>query len=296
MTKRRAREASSAQEARTRTRHGRVQLDTSAAKVSWPRRRSVFTIVIKDAILDSTPTWARFGVLGEARALAYRGDRVTCPCCDGSFRGLRAHRARADVKCPRCGSLERHRLLWLYFERRTNLLVDDLEVLHVAPEYSFEKRLAARGNLRYVTADLDSPLASVQLDVMDMPFDDASFDVVLCNHVLEHVADDRIAMREIRRILRPGGWAILLVPVDLTRDSTFEDASISSRADRLRHYGQEDHARLYGRDYVDRLRDAGFDVTVDCFGSTLPTGLVERHRLLRDGVFEPIYRCDRPQL
>lgn len=251
------------------------------------------TMPTKEVIRERTPTWARFGFLGEARAFAYHGDRVTCPCCDSSFRGLRSHRARTDVKCPRCGSLERHRLLWLYFTRRTNLLVDDLDVLHVAPEYSFEKRLARRHGPRYVTADLDSPLASVRMDVMGMPFDDASFDVVLCNHVLEHVADDRIAMGEIRRILRPGGWAVLLVPIDPTRESTFEDPAIISPQDRLRHYGQEDHARLYGRDYPDRLRQAGFEVTVESFGASLSSALIQRHRLLRDGVLEPIYRCER---
>lgn len=248
-------------------------------------------MLTREAIRDRAPTWARFGVLGGARAMAYRGDRVECPCCSGSFREFRPHRGRAGAKCPRCGSLERHRLLWSYFETRTDLLDRHLDVLHVAPEYSLEKRLAALPQLRYTTADLDSPLADMTLDVMSMPFADATFDVVLCNHVLEHVDDDRVAMAEIRRILRPGGWAILLVPIDHSRASTFEDPAIVAPEERFARYGQEDHARLYGRDYADRLRETGFDVTVEDYGATLPDDVVERCRLRRNGRFEEIYLC-----
>lgn len=249
---------------------------------------------MRDAVRNRIPTRVRFDLLGEARALAYRGDRATCPCCGGRFRDFRAHRQRAGVKCPRCGSLERHRLLWLYFEQRTNLLTDSLDVLHIAPEYSFEKRFGTLPSLRYVTADLNSPLASVHVDVMDMQFANETFDVVLCNHVLEHVDDDLVAIREIHRVLRPGGWAILLVPVDESLESTFEDRSIVSPEERLRHYGQEDHARLYGRDYGDRLRAPGFELTVESFGATLPSEVVERHRLRRGGTFEKIYHCHKP--
>lgn len=252
-------------------------------------------MLTKEVIRDRVPTWARFGALGVARALAFRGDGVACPCCDGSFRDLRPHRGRLGAKCPRCGSLERHRLLWLYFARRTNLLRDALDVLHIAPEYSFEKRLASLPTLRYTTADLDSPLADMHVDVMAMPFPDEAFDIVLCNHVLEHVADDRVAMREVHRVLRPGGWAILLVPIDPSRAATFEDPAVTSAPDRLRRYGQEDHARLYGRDYAERLQAAGFTVTADAFGSTLPDEVVARYRLRRDGNVETIYRCDRPR-
>ena len=139
---------------------------------------------MRDALRNRIPTRVRFDLLGKARALAFRGDRVSCPCCGGCFRDFRAHRQRAGVKCPRCGSLERHRLLWLYFEQRTNLLTDSLDILHIAPEYSFSKHLATLHSLRYVAADLDSPLASVRVDVMNMQFADATFDVVLCSHVL----------------------------------------------------------------------------------------------------------------
>lgn len=253
-------------------------------------------MLTREAIRDRVPTWARFGALGRARALAYGGGAsVACPCCGGSFRNLRAHRGRPGVKCPRCGSLERHRLLWLYFARRTNLLVDALDVLHIAPEYSFEKRLATLPTLRYITADLDSPLADMHVDVMAMPFSEEAFDVVLCNHVLEHVADDRMALREIHRVLRPGGWAILLVPIDRSREATLEDPWATSAQDRLRRYGQEDHVRLYGLDYAERLRSAGFTVTADDFGSTLPDEVVARYRLRRNGYVEAIYRCDRPR-
>lgn len=249
---------------------------------------------VKQRALALLPARARFGALGAARAALYRGDAVECPCCGGRFRAFRPHRSRPEAKCPRCGSLERHRLLWLYFEDRTNLLSEPLEVLHIAPEYSFRRRLRSIPGLRYVTADLDSPLADVQLDVMEMPFPDGSFDVVLCNHVLEHVADDRAAMREIHRVLRPGGWAVLLVPIDATRSATFEDPGIVSPRDRLLHYGQEDHARIYGRDYADRLVAAGFLVSVDDHGVQLGEDVLRRYGLRRNGATEEIYHCARP--
>lgn len=114
---------------------------------------------------------------------------------------------------------------------------------------------------RYVTADLESPLADVKLDVQHMPFEDESFDVIFCNHILEHVQDDRLAMREMYRVMRSGkGWGVMLSPVDLSLDKTFEDDSITDPAERTRIFGQYDHRRNYGRDYADRLREAGFEV------------------------------------
>lgn len=207
-------------------------------------------------------------------ALAYRGDAVECPICGGRFRKfLSKHAAsgkpRAGARCARCGSLERHRLLWLYLRDGTDLLARPTRLLHFAPEPGIAEKLQALPGCDYLSADLDAPPAMVRMDVQEIAAADASFDAVICNHVLEHVPDDRRAMREIRRVLRPGGWAILGVPMQPKRATSFEDPSITSPEERERAYGQFDHVRVYGRDYPDRLRECGFDVEMVSYAERL---------------------------
>lgn len=202
--------------------------------------------------------------------LFYAGRRIECPVCGSHFRRLMPYGyvdVRENALCPRCLSLERHRLLWLWLRRETDLFSggEPPRLLHIAPEVCLMKPLrklyrAAGRTADYVTADLESPLADVKLDVQAIPFGEGSFDVVICNHILEHVADDRLAMRELHRILKDGGWGIVLSPADRTLEHTFEDDSITDPAERTRIFGQYDHRRNYGRDYADRLREAGFDV------------------------------------
>ena len=161
--------------------------------------------------------------------------------------------------CVHCESLERHRIFWLYVQSHTDLFDGrPKRVLHVAPEKCFVEPLRERLGEGYLTADLASPRAAIKMDVMAIPFPDESFDVIYCSHVLEHVPDDRRAMREFHRVLKRDGWAVLLVPI--IAKQTIEDPSIVDPQERLRIFGQEDHVRRYGPDYVDRLRDAGFDV------------------------------------
>ena len=163
--------------------------------------------------------------------------------------------------CPYCGSLERHRLVWLYLTRRSELFTcGPMKLLHLAPEPCLEHRLHQRLGEGYLSADLHDPRAMVKADIMALPFADASFDVVYCSHVLEHVADDRRALREIRRVLREGGWALILVPVHA--GPTLEDPAVTDAAERERRFGQADHVRRYGEDFAVRLRQAGFAVTV----------------------------------
>ena len=220
------------------------------------------------------------------RSLFYLGGRVICPWCGGRFRRfLRTGPYVApnlNTLCPRCGCYERHRLLWLYFTRKTRLFTDRLTVLHVAPEDGLRRVLQSKTNLTYITADLDSPLARVRMDITDMPFRDESFDVIICNHVLEHIVDDRRAMGELLRILRPGGWAVLMVPLSRNRQETLEDPAITSPEERRFHYLEPDHVRLYGRDYLDRLEDVGFTVTVDRYGAE-----VDEETAARYGIHPP---------
>jgi SAM-dependent methyltransferase len=220
---------------------------------------------------------------------------VTCPCCGQGFRRFRRY-GRVDLPavnryCPACGTFERHRLLWLYLEQRTALFTAALRVLHFAPEPVLQKRFRAVPDLDYVSVDLDAPLAMVHSDITRLALGSGAFDVVLCSHVLEHVPDDRQAMRELYRVLRPGGWAVVMTPVDLRLETTYEDPSIVAPRERERAFGQHDHVRLYGRDLVNRLREAGFVVRVVTFGSELDAATVARYGL---NPYEDIYICTRP--
>jgi SAM-dependent methyltransferase len=217
--------------------------------------------------------------------LLYRGDNVECTVCEGHFKkflpyGYDGSAKRNNVLCPGCLTLERHRALWLFLRQRTDLFTrQKADVLHIAPEQPLLPHFRRQRNLRYVTADLVSPLADVKCDITAMPFADASYDVILCNHVLEHVDDDAKAMSELYRVLRPGGWAVLQVPIDYARPTTLEDPSIITEADRVKHYWQKDHVRLYGLDYADKLRAVGFIVTMDDLVPAMPAAKRERYRL-----------------
>ncbi|EHC14929.1 class I SAM-dependent methyltransferase [Fischerella thermalis] len=230
------------------------------------------------------------------QSVTYAGKEYTCPCCEGSFRtflpaGIN-HRPKAE--CPKCFSLERHRLLWLYLKNRTNLLSEKLKVLHFAPEFQLYRLIRKLPNIDYLTADLSAPRVMMNMDITNIPFADASFDVILCNHVLEHVPDDAKAIKELYRVLKPNGWAILQVPLDKNIAETFEDPNITSEEDRVKFYGQKDHLRLYGRDYKNRLEAAGFQVKVEDYIHELGDDLTEKYRLVsEDSNTEDIYFCTK---
>lgn len=209
---------------------------------------------------------------------------VTCPCCGRSFRRFEPFHGRPNALCPGCGSLERHRVLYLLLRDELRLFDRSVRLLHLAPERALQAHLAA-ADLEYVSADLDSPLAEVSADVTDLPFEDASFDVVLCSHVLEHVPDDRRALAELYRVLALGGLAVIAVPI--TAERTFEDATIVEPSDRLRAFGQEDHVRRCGPDYRDRVTAAGFVVDEIDYARDLGDAKQGLYALLH----EPIYLC-----
>lgn len=223
-----------------------------------------------------------------AGKLAHRGSRVQCPCCDCQYSDF-APRSGPDRVCWHCGSLERDRLLWVFFDRNPSFLRHGMSILHVAPESSLRPRLESVAG-QYVAGDLEGVFGEHIIDITELDFPDASFDAVVCNHVLEHVPDDRAAMRELRRVLRPGGWAMLLVP-DVQADETVEDISITDAAERLRLFGQADHVRRYGRDYLDRLAQAGFEPNAIDFGRELPVECIARHRLQKFDQIEQIFLC-----
>lgn len=167
---------------------------------------------------------------------------------------------RLNAKCPRCHSSDRERLIYLYLKNRTNVFHDKLRILHVAPERNLQEAFMAAPNNYYLSADLHSPQTMVQMDITHIQYRDNSFDVIICNHVLEHIVDDRKAMSELYRVLKPGGWAILQVPISPLLSRTLEDPNIIAPEEREKVFGQSDHVRIYGKDYIDRLERAGFSV------------------------------------
>jgi SAM-dependent methyltransferase len=234
------------------------------------------------------------------RRLPFRPVRTTkqdlaeCPICGTvtpEFLAAGVKRVVADRRCPTCTSLERHRSVWLFFQQRTNLFTEPVRMLHIAPESATGPRIAALPNVEYLSADLDSDRAMVNFDLTDIPYPDGSFDAIFASHVLEHIPDDRRAMSEMCRVLAPGGWAVLLVP--MFGPKTRQDVDITDPAERERPFGPHDHVRMYGHDgeYERRLEEAGFEVTADYFVRGLDAALVRRYRLTED---ELIHYCVKP--
>ena len=211
-----------------------------------------------------------------------KGDTYTDPIDGISFRKFLSYGyeiKRSNVLSPSTLSLERHRLLWLYLKNETNFFSAPLKVLHFAPEQAFYKRFRNLKHLDYTTTDLNSPLADIKADICKLPFQDNSYDVILCNHVLEHIPDDTKAMTELFRVMKPGGWGIFQIPQDLTRETTFEDDSITDPKQRAKIFGQYDHVRVYGRDYFDKLKQMGFEVSPVDYTATLSQTTIDKFRL-----------------
>lgn len=221
-------------------------------------------------------------------SIFYSGSNVTCPVCTRSFRRFLPYgriNARENALCPNCLSLERHRLIWLYLNERTGFFKEKQRVLHIAPEACFIPRFEKLHGANYITADIESPLAKVKMDIHNIPFDQNSFDVVLCNHVLEHVTDDIRAISEIHRVLKPGGFAILQVPFfSPVPDNTFEDPSIVDKREREKMFGQDDHVRKYGKDYPMRISKGGLNPFEDAFAAQLPEETLKKFGLVKQEV------------
>ena len=225
-------------------------------------------------------------------AFFLKGNRFTDPIDGKSFRSFLPYgygEQRDNVLSPSTLSLERHRLLWLYLQHETDFFSAEKKVLHFAPEQAFYKRFRKLKNLDYTTTDLNSPLADVKADICNLPFEDDSYDVILCNHVLEHIPDDTKAMQELYRALKPGGYGVFQIPQDLSREQTFEDDSIIDKKERAKIFGQYDHVRVYGRDYFEKLRRIGFKVEEVNYTATLSEDNIIKY-CLAQGEIIPVVR------
>jgi SAM-dependent methyltransferase len=226
-------------------------------------------------------------------AFFLRGNKFTDPIDGKSFKTFLPYgygTQRTNVLSPSTLSLERHRLLWFYLQNETNFFSKKLKVLHFAPEQAFYKRFKKLDNLNYVTTDLNSPLADVKADICNLPFKDNEFDVIFCNHVLEHIPDDTKAMKELYRILKPSGWGIFQIPQDLNRKTTFEDNTITDKKERAKIFGQYDHVRVYGLDYFDKLRSIGFRVEEVDYTNTLSSEKIEKYCLAKGEIIPVVYK------
>ena len=214
--------------------------------------------------------------------LYFKGNQFIDPIDGSSYRKFLPYgyqNLRQNALCPGTLSLERHRLLWLYLDRKTSFLTDSIRVLHVAPEQVFYKKFKSFSHWDYTTTDLHSPLADVKADICALPFEDNSYDLILCNHVLEHIPNDLKAMKELYRVLKPRGTAILQVPLEEGRENTFEDDSIIDQQERTRIFGQNDHVRVYGQDYYNRLQKVGFKTTPVDYIKEVTEGDIKRFAL-----------------
>ncbi len=226
----------------------------------------------------------------------YRGDKVECPVCEKSFSKFLSYGSnvahRENVLCPYDLTLERHRLMWLYLTRKTDFFsAESLKVLHIAPEQCFLPHFKKQNNLDYTTADLVSPIADIHFDLHDIPLEDNQYDVVFCNHVMEHVDDPIRCMSELNRVMKPGGWAIMQVPQDMSRTETYEDKSITSPDEREKHFWQKDHVRLFGKDYPSYLEKAGFKVDEFDLNTEFDATEVVKFRLMQK---EILYIARKP--
>lgn len=224
--------------------------------------------------------------------LFFKGNNFTDPIDGKSYRKFLPYgygKQRENALSPGTLSLERHRQMWLFLQNETDFFTKNYKVLHIAPEQEFLRKFKKMKNLDYTSADLFSPIVDVKADILDLPFEDESFDVIFCNHVLEHIEDDRKAMSELYRVMKKGGWGILQVPMKNSLEKTYEDFTITDPKERQKHFGQYDHVRWYGMDYFDRLKSVGFDAEANFYSQKFSDADIKKFGLNRNEIL-PVVR------
>ena len=216
--------------------------------------------------------------------LFFKGSKFSDPIDGKSYRKFLPYgygKQRENALSPGTLSLERHRQMWLYLQNETDFFTENYKVLHIAPEQEFLRRFKKMKNLDYTSADLYSPIVDVKADILDLPFENESFDIIFCNHVLEHIEDDQKAMSELYRVMRKDGWGIFQVPMKKSLQKSYEDFSITDPKERQKHFGQYDHVRWYGMDYFERLRNVGFEVNINYYSRKF-----SKEEIIRFGLME----------
>jgi len=244
---------------------------------------------LKNLVVNNYPVGSR-KVYHTMNKFLYNGNNYYCPICEKEYSRFLPgpNNIRNNSKCPGCSSLERHRLLWLYLTSELKILDSEIKLLNIAPDYATQIKLRRLTNVDYTSVDLESPLAMYTEDLTKLSFKDNTFDAILCYHILEHIENDKKAISELFRVLKPGGWAILQTPIDGDREHTFEEFTITSAEERKKAFGQSDHVRIYGRDYFLRLRNAGFMVQEVAFINKFSASEIARYVLDEN---ETIYFC-----
>jgi len=195
---------------------------------------------------------------------------------------------RPNCICPFCGSSDRSRHVYLYLKNKTNIFHEKVKILHVAPELELKKAFLSNPKINYVSVDIEPNLAMIQMDITNIQFEDNEFDVIICNHVLEHIPNDRKAISELFRVMRKGGFAILQIPISFSIEKTLEDPTADTPELREKTFGQQDHVRIYGRDYLKRLSDAGFLVKLYSFAEENGSSEAQKLGLITD---EKVFIC-----
>ena len=225
--------------------------------------------------------------------LFFKGNNFTDPIDGKSYRKFLPYgygKQRENALSPGTLSLERHRQMWLYLQNETNFFIKNYKVLHIAPEQEFLRKFKKMKNLDYISADLFSPIVDVKADILDLPFENESFDVIFCNHVLEHIEDDRKAMSELFRVMKKGGWGIVQVPMKNSLEKTYEDFTIKDPKERQTHFGQYDHVRWYGMDYFDRLKIVGFEADANFYSQKFSKEEIKKFALRENEILPLIFK------
>ena len=225
--------------------------------------------------------------------LYFKGNQLQDPINGKSYRKFLPYgygKQRPNALSPGTLSLERHRQMWLYLQNETDFFTKNYQVLHIAPEQEFLRKFKKMKNLDYTSADLFSPIVDVKADILDLPFDSESFDVVICNHVLEHIEDDRKAMSELFRVMKHGGWGIFQVPMKNSLEKTYEDFTIKDPKERQKHFGQYDHVRWYGMDYFDRLRSVGFETEPLFYSQKISKEDIRKYGLMENEILPVVFK------
>jgi SAM-dependent methyltransferase len=215
---------------------------------------------------------------------------MKCPICNGHFRRFLPVKERKSAYCPKCGSFERHRLIFLYLKQTGSFFTENLRVLHVAPHKILQNKMMRLKNLDYISINIIPKSAMYTMDLTKLSFEENYFDIIICSHVLEHIPNDQLAMQELYRVLKKGGWGLILVPIDIKREETLEDSTIEDPNIRKEIFGEIDHLRLYGLDFIDRLKSIGFDIKLDDYLKELDDSVIKLYGLDRSENIFVVYK------